>query len=115
MLFPESGRLFFPGDNGGWGPDPSDEDPYLQVQLNVPSLVTGLIIQGRGDQPEYAKKFRVSYSIDCSDFQMVSNEEGERVSLVEAESHFLKILKTKAVKIEEDPKNKWGHIHDLTT
>ena len=53
--------------NGGeaWSPSSTDTSPSVTIDLDVPTKVTGIILQGGGpDTDEYVTQFTVSYSSD---------------------------------------------------
>ncbi|XP_062614315.1 uncharacterized protein LOC134276051 isoform X2 [Saccostrea cucullata] len=52
---------------GAWSAQDLNVDQWIQVNLNEPSLVRGIMTQGRsGCCQQWVKKYRVLYSLDCS-------------------------------------------------
>ena len=49
-----------------WSPDPSDTSPFVVIELDEPMEVTGVILQGGGENNpnEYVTRFLVEYSPD---------------------------------------------------
>jgi hypothetical protein len=61
-LGPESVR---PNNPEPWSPSPTDEEPFVVIDLEEPSLVTGVVIQGGGpDTEDFPKTFTVETSPD---------------------------------------------------
>lgn len=53
------------GSPSAWYPDPSDEEPYVDIDLMEPTEVTGVTIQGGGPETDdFVTKFAVLYSTD---------------------------------------------------
>lgn len=64
-------------ENGfvGWTPDPSDGDPSVTFDLGHVLQVTGLVLQGGGeDGSGFVETFRVSFSVDNETYVNVSSE-----------------------------------------
>ena len=59
-MAPSQARL---NQNIAWGALTNIEGEWLQVELNFPTI-TGVILQGRSDRPQWVKQYRVTYSID---------------------------------------------------
>ena len=52
-----------------WSPMPNDTEPFVTIDLDKPSDVTGVILQGGGpDTDEYVTLFTVEYSPDGENF-----------------------------------------------
>ena len=48
-----------------WSPSSTDTSPSVTIDLDVPTKVTGIILQGGGpDTDEYVTQFTVSFSLD---------------------------------------------------
>ncbi|XP_052092525.1 EGF-like repeat and discoidin I-like domain-containing protein 3 [Mytilus californianus] len=51
---------------GGWSPAKSDAKPYIQVEFSDPTIITGLVTQGKnGCCNKWVTKYKISYSTDC--------------------------------------------------
>ena len=65
-LGPESVRLDNPEV---WSPLPTDEEPFVVVEFDEPTPVTGVVIQGAGPEAEdFPTLFTVEYSPDGENF-----------------------------------------------
>ncbi|CAL1296415.1 unnamed protein product [Larinioides sclopetarius] len=60
-LSPVNARL---DSDTAWAPDLNDEDPYIQVDLIVPTNITGLMTRGRNDANEWVSIYEITYSDD---------------------------------------------------
>ncbi|GBM75367.1 Lactadherin, partial [Araneus ventricosus] len=60
-LSPVNARL---DSDTAWVPDLDDEDPYIQVDLIVPTNITGLMTRGRNDANEWVSIYEIAYSDD---------------------------------------------------
>lgn len=59
---------------GAWSADKLDVNQYIQVELKDPSLIRGIVTQGRhGCCKQWIKKYRVLYSLDCKNFTAVGD------------------------------------------
>ena len=48
-----------------WSPSPDDENPFIVIKLDEPSLITGVIVKGAGPKAEdFPTAFTVEYSPD---------------------------------------------------
>ncbi|XP_066271845.1 lactadherin-like [Branchiostoma lanceolatum] len=56
-----AGRL---NSNGYWSPQDSDQDPWIQVDLQRRTAVTGVNTQGAGDT--WVSKYKLQYSDDAA-------------------------------------------------
>jgi hypothetical protein len=66
-LGPESLRLNSPD---AWSPLSTDENPFVVIDLEEPSLVTGVVIKGAGpDAEDFPTEFTVEYSEDGITFE----------------------------------------------
>lgn len=77
---PEDVRLNGPN---AWSPNATDTEPFVVIDLEEPSTVTGVIIQGGGpDTDEYVTVFQVEYSTDGVTYYPVTinNETVVRIS-----------------------------------
>ncbi|CAC5404304.1 unnamed protein product [Mytilus coruscus] len=51
---------------GGWSPAKSDTKPYIQVEFSDPTIIRGLVTQGKnGCCNKWVTKYKISYSTDC--------------------------------------------------
>ncbi|XP_033759278.1 lactadherin-like [Pecten maximus] len=51
---------------GGWSAGKNEVDQFIQVKLNEPTVIRGVVTQGRnGCCKQWVKKYRVLYSGDC--------------------------------------------------
>ena len=77
-LGPESVRLNNPE---AWSPAPEDENPFVIIDLEEPSLVTGVLIKGAGpDAEDFPTAFTVEYSPDGETFTPLTSNEVPVVS-----------------------------------
>lgn len=61
-LGPDSVRLNSPD---AWSPSPDDENPFIVIELDEPSLITGVIVKGAGpDAEDFPTAFTVETSPD---------------------------------------------------
>ncbi|KAJ0029157.1 hypothetical protein NQD34_004154 [Periophthalmus magnuspinnatus] len=67
---PELARLNLKGLVNAWSPAPHDRYPWIQVDLTRIMRVSGLVSQGAGrlGYSEFVKAFKVSYSLNGTDF-----------------------------------------------
>ena len=72
-FYASHGRLNEAGDNPAWCPDIVDANQWVQVDLGVQRLVTGVVIQGRGDTNHKVTKFTVQISNDDISYEDVTN------------------------------------------
>ena len=64
-----------------WSPMPNDTEPYVTIDLDEPSDVTGVILQGGGpDTDEYVTLFTVEYSPDGENFFPITVNDQPAVS-----------------------------------
>uniref|UniRef100_A0A2C9M9G4 Hemocytin n=1 Tax=Biomphalaria glabrata TaxID=6526 RepID=A0A2C9M9G4_BIOGL len=69
-------------DNGGaWVPRLSDLHPYITLKLQRPDLITGVVLQGVPNSPQWVTEYSVETSIDGVHFQpyMDSRQTGPKV------------------------------------
>ena len=72
---PNSARLNLATNStiyGGWFAYQLDLDQWIQVDLGSWRLVTGVITQGRNDNPEWITKYKIQYSNDGTFWSYVS-------------------------------------------
>jgi len=63
-----------------WSPSPNDTEPSVTIDLDKPSIVTGVILQGGGpDTDDYVKVFTVEYSPDGENFFPIVDANNEPV------------------------------------
>ncbi|GFW41621.1 EGF-like repeat and discoidin I-like domain-containing protein 3 [Trichonephila clavipes] len=60
-LSPVNSRL---DSDTAWVPELGDREPYVQVDLIVPTNITGLMTRGRNDANEWVKTYEIAYSDD---------------------------------------------------
>ncbi|WP_411016607.1 discoidin domain-containing protein, partial [Salmonella sp. s51944] len=60
----------------GWNPRSSDGNQWIQVDFGKSRKVNGILLQGRGDYPQWVKSFRVLFSNDNNDFYSTEVIEG---------------------------------------
>ncbi|XP_020780599.1 lactadherin-like isoform X2 [Boleophthalmus pectinirostris] len=67
---PELARLNLKGLVNAWSPAPHDRYPWIQVDLTRIMRISGLVSQGAGrlGYSEFVKAFKVSYSLNGTDF-----------------------------------------------
>lgn len=76
---PEDLRLDGPN---AWSPMPNDTEPFVVVEFDEPSDVTGVLLQGGGpDTDEYVTSFTVEYSPDGENFFPITINEQPMVSV----------------------------------
>ncbi|XP_072023596.1 uncharacterized protein [Amphiura filiformis] len=63
------------GSGGSWAVDSGmvNANQWIQVDLGTPTLVTGVITQGRDGTSQWVTMFTVEYSTDCITWQNVDN------------------------------------------
>ncbi|XP_064634109.1 lactadherin-like isoform X3 [Lineus longissimus] len=71
---PEDGHIL---SNKAWCSRKDDENQWLQFDVGPPTMITGLVIKGRGDtrKNEWVKRFRLSYSNDSMIWYYYKDEE----------------------------------------
>ncbi|XP_033105774.1 uncharacterized protein LOC117108037 [Anneissia japonica] len=69
----EGGR----GDFGGWVPSSSDENQWIQVSLDSPKQISGIITQGRSDDNHRVTSYRVEFSVDNVIWRAISADGNE--------------------------------------
>ncbi|XP_054713671.1 uncharacterized protein LOC129223130 [Uloborus diversus] len=50
--------------NTAWIPENNDKEPFLKIDLLIPTNVTGVITRGRNDANEWVKVYQISHSLD---------------------------------------------------
>ncbi|GIX94553.1 SCO-spondin, partial [Caerostris darwini] len=58
-LYPVNARL---DSDTAWAPKLDDSDPYIQVDLIVPTNITGVMTRGRNDANEWVKTYEIEFS-----------------------------------------------------
>ena len=94
-----------------WSPMPNDTEPFVTIDLDKPSDVTGVILQGGGpDTDEYVTLFTVEYSPDGENFFPITVNDQPAVSafvpffvIYDASDNFLFIL----LMYNSAPDNSW--------
>ena len=65
-----------------WSPMPNDTEPFVTIDLDKPSDVTGVILQGGGpDTDDYVTLFTVEYSPDGENFFPITVNDQPAVSI----------------------------------
>lgn len=63
-----------------WTPSPDDTEPFVIVDLDKPSTVTGVILEGGGpDTDDYVTLFTVEYSPDGVNYFPITDANDEPV------------------------------------
>ncbi len=63
-----------------WSPSPNDTEPSVTIDLDEPSDVTGVILQGGGpDTDDFVTVFTVEYSPDGENFFPITDDNDEPV------------------------------------
>ena len=67
---------------GGWCANQKDNnlnmsDQWIQVMFAKPTWVTGVLIQGRQDYPQWVKKYKVEYSNYMENWKFVQNNDNQ--------------------------------------
>ena len=63
-----------------WTPDSNDNEPFVIIGLNEPSIVTGVVVQGGGpDTDNFVTEFIVEYSPDGENYFPITDANGEPV------------------------------------
>ncbi|GIY80058.1 coagulation factor VIII [Caerostris extrusa] len=58
-LYPVNARL---DSDTAWAPKLDDSDPYIKVDLIVPTNITGVMTRGRNDANEWVKTYEIEFS-----------------------------------------------------
>ena len=64
---------------GGWVAETNDLNQWIQVDLIIPTWVTGVMIQGREDFDQWVTEYKVEYSSDGQNWvyvQSIDDQEG---------------------------------------
>ena len=65
-----------------WSVGEGDTNPWIQVNLMIPTWVAGVKIQGRQDHPQWVTQYKVDYSSNGQNWLLVqSNDDEDMVSL----------------------------------
>ena len=73
---PDNARLNRPaqsGSIGAWCTGWPDLHQWIQVDLMLPTWVTGVMIQGRQDHPQWVTEYKVEYSSDGQNWTYVQS------------------------------------------
>ena len=93
---PANARLNLPARTnpfrvGAWCRDVSDSEPWIQVDLGVSVLVTGIVVQGRWDHTaQWSETYSVQYSRDGHSWEFVKdhiNQDDGTVSMDNIKSY----------------------------
>ncbi|KAF5402961.1 Lactadherin [Paragonimus heterotremus] len=101
----QNARLFRP--NGlAWCAKFKSSSEWLQIDLGVRALVTGIMTQGRGDGSEWVTSFMVSYSDDAVQWKFITDQyanqkifEGNTDSFLVKHNYLDEPIKARYVKI----------------
>ena len=74
-LRPSYGRLNRP--TGSWGSQTTDSNQWIQVDFRTITQVSGVMTQGRNEDPQWVKEFKVQYSLDGVNWQYVKTANGQ--------------------------------------
>ena len=67
--------------NGVWTPSSHNKDQWIQVNLGIPRLITGIITQGRHGRDEWVTRYKVQYTDDGVNWQyVVDGQQNEMVN-----------------------------------
>ena len=99
-LAPTYARLNQPagynGSHGAWHPAVYNTSQWIQVDLRVSKMVTGIVIQGRDNEVnEWTTKYRVQYSDDATLWILVTgvNQHNATVRLIPLDTGFTSVFK----------------------
>ena len=70
---PSNARLNQNIGEGGWSAAASDTNQWIQANLLISTMVTGVITQGKGLRDQWVTKFKVQYSDDGVSFTYVKD------------------------------------------
>ena len=76
FLFSDSTGLL----TGGWVPETSDTNQWLQVDMQAPYKFMKVMTQGRQDAANWVKTYKILYSQDASSFSEYTSGAGVNVS-----------------------------------
>ncbi|VDI02700.1 Hypothetical predicted protein, partial [Mytilus galloprovincialis] len=63
---------------GGWSPEKSDTKQYIQVEFSDPTIIKGLVTQGKnGCCNKWVTKYKISYSSDCKTWNVSGGSSGQ--------------------------------------
>ncbi|CAG2210019.1 unnamed protein product [Mytilus edulis] len=63
---------------GGWSPEKSDTKQYIQVEFSDPTIIKGLVTQGKnGCCNKWVTKYKISYSTDCKTWNVSGGSSGQ--------------------------------------
>lgn len=65
------------GFSGGWKPDPSDTEPWLQVDKEVEYIYTSIAIQGHDYLPYWITRLSFNYSSDGVNWYQHTDAQGK--------------------------------------
>ncbi|KAK3108253.1 hypothetical protein FSP39_004202 [Pinctada imbricata] len=81
----EQGRIFNKATSehgGAWVPSKTDSKPWIQVDFNKPTLLSGVVIQGEVETNRYVTSYTVSTSVDGKTFTPYMSMPGSNVTKV---------------------------------
>ena len=62
------------GDSAGaWAAGKADQNQWMQVEFSTYTYVSGIVLQGREDQPQWVVRYQVEYSGDGVTWQYVKD------------------------------------------
>ncbi|KAL8604894.1 hypothetical protein ACOMHN_028522 [Nucella lapillus] len=79
LYTPDNARVYNQptGNSGGaWVPGP-EREPWIQVNLNTPKLISGVVTQGSPDLTRWASTFTLQYSLDGVNFTPYTEVPGQ--------------------------------------
>ncbi|XP_031558985.1 hemocytin-like [Actinia tenebrosa] len=62
---------------GAWIPDPTDRNPWIQVELTKLNRVTRIDTQGRSDAPEWVKTYKLGFGLYKENTTFIDYENGK--------------------------------------
>ena len=86
----------YSGSSGGWEAGVNDVHQWIQVDLGIVKIVSGIVLQGRDGWGHWVRKYQVHYSADSVSWMWVTNVNQKDVAVRMLPS-FSFILKTGVV------------------
>ena len=69
------------GTSGSWSAAASNATQWIQVDLGVSKMVSGIVLQGREDEPQWVKTYQVKYSADAVTWMRVKGVNQQDVAV----------------------------------
>ena len=66
---------------GGWSANPTDSNPYLQIDFDRITTVSVLTLNGHATQAQWVRKYKLQYMDAAGAWQMIKNG-GQEVTFV---------------------------------